>query len=150
MKRILITGMSGAGKSTVVRELISMGFHAVDSDYGYVRVDDEGYQMWDEAAVRRLLDDPVADALYFAGCEENMVDFLPDFDSIVLLTAPAEVFLERVKTRDNNPFGKLETDVDRITFDIEHIEPRLKNIADVEIRTDEDLELVIAQLLLLT
>ena len=142
--------MSGSGKSTVIRELISMGFHAVDSDYGYVRVDDEGYQMWDESSVRRLLDDEVADVLYFAGCEENMVDFLSDFDSIVLLTAPSDVLIERVKTRENNPFGHKPADLERISFDIEHIEPRLKNIADVEIRTDEDLELVMAQLLLLT
>lgn len=106
--------------------------------------------MWDETSVRRLLDDAVADVLYFAGCEENMVDFLSDFDSIVLLTAPAEVLIERVKTRANNPFGQKSEDLERITFDIQHIEPRLKSIADVEIRTDEDLELVVTQLLLLT
>lgn len=35
MRRILITGMSGTGKSTVIEHLGSMGFKAVDLDDGY-------------------------------------------------------------------------------------------------------------------
>lgn len=32
MKRVLITGMSGTGKSAVIRELAARGFRAVDID----------------------------------------------------------------------------------------------------------------------
>lgn len=32
MKRILLTGMSGTGKSTVIRELAARGYKAVDAD----------------------------------------------------------------------------------------------------------------------
>jgi len=32
MKRVLLTGMSGTGKSTVVAELVGLGFKAVDLD----------------------------------------------------------------------------------------------------------------------
>ena len=36
MKRVLITGMSGTGKSTVIAELAARGYRAVDTDYdGY-------------------------------------------------------------------------------------------------------------------
>lgn len=150
MKRVLITGMSGSGKSTVIRELRAMGFHAEDADAGFVVVDDEGFQVWDEVKVSRLLEDEAADILFFAGCEENMVDFLPKFDSIVLLSAPKEVLLRRVAERINNPFGKKPEERERIEFDIEHIEPRLRAVADVEINTDDDLELVLHQVLLLT
>ena len=34
MKRVLITGMSGTGKSTVISELAARGYRAVDADYG--------------------------------------------------------------------------------------------------------------------
>jgi nicotinamide riboside kinase len=34
VKRVLITGMSGAGKSSLVDELAARGHRAVDTDYG--------------------------------------------------------------------------------------------------------------------
>jgi predicted ATPase len=34
VKRVLLTGMSGTGKSTVVRELAARGYKAVDADEG--------------------------------------------------------------------------------------------------------------------
>jgi dephospho-CoA kinase len=35
VKRVLLTGMSGAGKSSVVRELAALGYKAVDTDDGW-------------------------------------------------------------------------------------------------------------------
>jgi energy-coupling factor transporter ATP-binding protein EcfA2 len=32
MKRILLTGMSGTGKSSVIRELAGLGYKAIDAD----------------------------------------------------------------------------------------------------------------------
>ena len=34
MKRVLITGMSGAGKTSLLDELAARGYQAVDTDYG--------------------------------------------------------------------------------------------------------------------
>lgn len=150
MKRVLITGMSGTGKSTVIRRLQAMGFHAADADEGFVRTDADGFQQWDEVAVDRLLADDRADILFFAGCEENMVHYLSSFDCIVLLSTPRDVLLQRIEQRTNNPFGKSPLERERIVFDLEHIEPRLRQIANFEINTNDDLELVIEQILLLT
>lgn len=150
MKRVLITGMSGSGKSTVIRELRAMGFHAEDADAGFAVVDDEGFQLWDEPKVTALLDAETTDLLFFAGCEENMVDFLDRFDAIVLLSAPRGVLLERVAQRADNPFGKAAPERERIEFDIAQIEPRLRTLCDIEINTNDDLELVIHQILLMT
>ena len=34
MKRVLVTGMSGAGKSSLLDELAARGHRTVDTDYG--------------------------------------------------------------------------------------------------------------------
>ncbi len=36
VKRVLVTGMSGTGKSNVVRELVARGYRAVDTDDRWV------------------------------------------------------------------------------------------------------------------
>jgi len=71
MKRILLTGMSGTGKSSVVRELVARGYKAVDTDDGWVEPLPDGRQQWRSDAIQKLLDTEDTDALFIAGCEEN-------------------------------------------------------------------------------
>jgi len=52
MARTLITGMSGAGKSTVLTELARRGHQTVDTDYGGW-VTAQG--LWDEVRMTALL-----------------------------------------------------------------------------------------------
>ena len=43
MKRVLFTGMSGVGKSTVAERLTELGYKAVDTDHdGFSVVDERG------------------------------------------------------------------------------------------------------------
>ena len=71
MKRILLTGMSGTGKSSVVRELRRRGYKAVDTDYGFCEVQPDGRQRWHEDAIEELLATEDAEVLFVAGCDEN-------------------------------------------------------------------------------
>jgi hypothetical protein len=71
MKRVLLTGMSGTGKSSVVRELLARGYKAVDTDDGWSEPQPDGRQMWRENAIQALLAAEDADVLFVAGCEEN-------------------------------------------------------------------------------
>lgn len=126
--------MSGTGKSSVVRELVARGYKAVDIDDGWTEPQPDGHLMWREDAVQTLLTTEDADVLFVAGCEENQVRFHPQFDHIVLLSAPLETLVGRIATRTNNPFGKDPEELRRILDDVETVEPLLRRVADHEVR----------------
>jgi dephospho-CoA kinase len=147
VKRVLITGMSATGKSSVVRELRARGYKAVDTDEGLAEPLPDGRQRWREDAVRSLLATEDADLLFVAGCEENQAQFHPQFDHIVLLSAPAETLVERLATRTTNSYGKDPEELRRFLEDVEHVEPRLRGVADHEVGTTAPLDEVVATVL---
>jgi dephospho-CoA kinase len=54
--RILVTGMSGTGKSSALAELARRGFRTVDTDeYGWTAEDPDGGRWWDEKRIQQLL-----------------------------------------------------------------------------------------------
>lgn len=147
MRRVLLTGMSGSGKSTVVAELVARGHKAVDADDGYCEVLPDGRQRWREDAVERLLDTEDAPALFLAGCEENQVRFHPRFDVIVLLTAPLAMLVERLDSRSNNPFGRAPEERARFLDDVAEVEPMLRGVADHVVDTGAPVPDVVATVL---
>ena len=58
MKRVLLTGMSGTGKSTVIARLGELGYKVVDSDYGGFTVEvDSGTgreRLWREDRIQEV------------------------------------------------------------------------------------------------
>ncbi|WP_202619059.1 AAA family ATPase [Ornithinimicrobium cavernae] len=146
--RILLTGMSAVGKSTLVGLLRSRGHCAVDLDEGYTTesIGQPGEVLWLEDRVQDLLDGP-QDVLFVAGCASNQGRFRDDFDHIVLLSAPPEVIRQRLRTRDTNPFGKTPEQEDRVLTDLAEVEPLLRAVADTEIVTTDGPERALEQLL---
>jgi dephospho-CoA kinase len=122
MKRILLTGMSGTGKSSVIRALADLGYKAIDTDDGWCEQLPDGRQRWREDAITALLATEDADALFLAGWEENQVRFHPQFDHIILLSAPIKTMLQRLGARTSNPYGKAPGDLDRVISDTQKIE----------------------------
>ncbi|HEY8028182.1 MAG TPA: AAA family ATPase [Gaiellaceae bacterium] len=147
MKRVLLTGMSGTGKSSVVRELVARGYKAVDTDDGWCELQPDGLQLWREDAIEALLAAEDADVLFVAGCEENQVKFQPRFDCIVLLSAPIETLMDRVATRTNNSYGKSPEELRRFIDDVETVEPLLRRVATHEVRTTAPLDDVVSTIL---
>ena len=147
MKRVLLTGMSGTGKSSVVRELVARGYKAVDTDDGWCEPLPDGRQQWREDAIEGLLDTEDADVLFVAGCEENQVAFHPRFDQIILLSAPIETVLERLSTRTSNPFGKSAEERQRVLDDTAAVEPLLRGVADHEVVTSAPVDEVVSTVL---
>jgi dephospho-CoA kinase len=146
---VLVTGMSGTGKSAALAELARRGHRVVDTDYGgyaeEVPSSEEGgwEQLWREDRIAALLDQHDEGVLFLSGCVANQGKFYPRFDAVVLLSAPVDVILERVVTRDTNNFGKSERERRRILHDLATYEPRLRAGATAEIDTRAPLDEVV-------
>lgn len=164
MKCVLLTGMSGTGKSTLIGELAARGYKAVDLDTDewseWVDVAFVGDPtspespvepgrdwVWREDRVHDLLSTEDADVLFVGGCAENMGTFRARFDHIVLLSAPATVIVERLATRTTNPYGKRAEEVARVLGLLHTIEPLLRRIAGHDVDTCAPLDQVVAQVL---
>jgi shikimate kinase len=139
--------MSGTGKTTVIRALAARGFKAIDTDDGWCEPLPDGRQQWRADAIAALLATEDAPVLFVAGCEDNQVQFHPQFDHIVLLSAPADVLAGRRAARTGNPYGKTPGDMDRILADLQAVEPLLRRVADHEIRTTMPPEEVVMAIL---
>jgi shikimate kinase len=151
--------MSGTGKSTVIMELAARGYKAVDTDYDglseLVSVpDDEPTGLdpgqdwvWREDRIQDLLSAGDTDVLFVSGCAPNQGKFYPQFDHIVLLTAPAHVIVERLATRTNNPYGKRPEEVARVLGLLQTVEPMLRRGAGHVIDTSGPLDQVVAKVL---
>lgn len=128
MARVLITGMSGTGKSTVLRELARRGHRVLDTDdVGWVLPDGR----WDEPRMRSFLD--AQDSVVVSGCVDNQGHFYPAFRAVVLLSAPLPVLLERVAARRDNPYGKTAAQQDEIRRHLVEVEPLLRAGATLEL-----------------
>jgi broad-specificity NMP kinase len=137
---VLVTGMSGTGKSAALAELARRGHRVVDTDYGAYseEVPSEvggSEQLWREDRIEALLDGCDDGVLFISGCVSNQGKFYPRLDAVVLLTAPANVILERVTRRESNAFGKRDDERDRILYDLATVEPLLRAGATAEIDT---------------
>jgi shikimate kinase len=128
MARVLVTGMSGVGKSTILDELRRRGHLAVDTDY-------DGWDLpdgtWDVRRMDRML--AGHHEVIVSGTVENQGRFYDRFEHVVLLSAPLEVLFERVSTRTNNPYGKTIEQWAEIAGYVQTVEPLLRRGATLEL-----------------
>jgi dephospho-CoA kinase len=127
MARVLLTGMSGAGKTTVLDELRRRGFVTIDTDYGGWVLPDG---TWDEPRMGELL--ARHDDLIVSGTVENQGRFYDRFHHVVLLSAPLEVLLQRVRNRAN-PYGRTPAQRAQIAEYVRTVEPLLRRGATIEL-----------------
>ncbi len=156
MSRILVTGMAGTGKSSVLDELRRLGYRVVDTgDPGwsgyrpYAEPLDElhrGEWLWVEERIAQLLDSDDDPSLFVVACVRNQSDFYDRFDAVVLLSAPADVLLDRVASRTTNDYGKLPLDRAEILADLVEVEPLLRAGCTHELDATRPLDEVVADL----
>jgi dephospho-CoA kinase len=148
MRRILLTGMSGTGKSTALAELARRGFKVVDTDergWSEWSEADGGY-VWREDHIARLLAEEGGPTLYVSGTVSNQGRFYPRFDAIVLLSAPADVLLDRIAARTTNDYGKNSEDRALIPQHLDEVEPLLRATCTHEIDATQPVEVIVDRL----
>lgn len=140
--------MSGTGKSTAIAELAARGYKAYDMDEAdRSTFADDGDWIWREDAVTELLADENGDLMFICGAASNQGRFYPQFDAVILLSAPQEVMLRRLASRTTNSFGKRPEELAKILADTAEYEPRLRQRATHEIVTTAPVEDVVTEIL---
>lgn len=166
MKRVLLTGMSGTGKSTLIGVLAKRGYKAVDLDTDEWSEwaplsDDDPFDapiaaesvwrhrdwVWREDRVARLLTMEDSDILFVAGTASNQGKFHQHFDHIILLSASISVLLERLSSRTTNTYGKDPSERARVLQHVETVEPLLRRVASLEVDTSAALGQVVKTVL---
>ena len=147
MRRVLVTGMSGTGKSTALAELGKRGFEVVDTDEpGWTEWSDEDGYVWREERIAELLARDREGPLYVSGTVSNQGRFYPQFDVVVLLSAPAEVLLDRLERRTTNDYGKSAEQRALILEHLEQVEPLLRETCTHELDATLPPDVVAAEL----
>jgi AAA domain len=155
MSRILVTGISGTGKSSALAELDRRGYRVVDTDdpgwreYREYEFPDElhrGEWLWVEERITELLDSDDGRSLFVQGCVRNQSKFYERFNAVVLLSAPADVILDRVARRTTNDYGKTPLERAMILDDLANVEPLLREGCTHELDASRPLADVITDL----
>src|SRR5262249_48880950 len=146
---VLVTGMSGTGKSSALEVLARHGHQTVDTDDpGWIvdtRTPAGPEPLSHLEKLRALLDRHRIGWLFIAGCVANQRALYDRSDAVALLSAPIDVLLDRVADRAN-PFGSTAGDRAKIASDVSVYEPLLRAGADHEIVTTTPIAEVVSAL----
>ena len=118
VRKILVTGMSGVGKSTALAALGRLGFHVVDTD-------SPDWSEWSPSA------------------DDRAGEWLWREDRIAELLAADEVILDRIGRRTTNDYGKAPAERALVLHHLESVEPRLRATCTHEIDAGRPLEEVV-------
>ena len=156
MSRVLVTGMSGTGKSSALAELGRGGYRVVDTgEPGWCEYREDvesseelhrGEWLWVEERITGLLDSNDARSLFVEGCVRNQSKFYDRFEAVVLLSAPADVILDRVARRTTNNYGKTPLERAMILDDLARVEPLLREGCTHELDASRPLADIVADL----
>lgn len=152
--KILLTGISGTGKTTVLAELQKHGYVVIDLDatgmcrwknketgeiteYGLTGRDHEWLTRhgWycDIDTLKKLLSCIREDKdVFVAGCSENIEGVAKEFDKVFVLNTEDSVIRNRLNKRSNNHFAKKEEEQDFVLDQSRYLMSKLKDFTEVD------------------
>jgi hypothetical protein len=77
----------------------------------------------------------------------NQSKFYDRFDAVVLLSAPADVIIDRIARRTTNDYGKTRSERAMIIADLIEVEPLLREDCTHELDASRPLEEVVTDLI---
>ena len=116
LRNYLVEGVSGAGKSSVCRELQRRGYAAIngDTELAYQGDPDTGeplagttheHHIWDVDRVRALIADQDEEMTFFCGGSRNFSKFVGLFDGVFVLQIDVDTLNRRLADRSEDEWG---------------------------------------------
>jgi dephospho-CoA kinase len=167
-KSILITGISGSGKTAVSSALREKGYFSYDIDdipRLFTMFDKRTNQLltnqdnsnieqvmnmsWicNVERLQHLMSEEKNDIAFYCGNAENLTEITPFFDIVILLKADDEIIRKRLSSRISNDFGKTTEIQDWILNSKEEWENASKRMGAIVIDTNKDINQVITEIL---
>lgn len=157
-KSILITGVSGSGKSEISRQLKALGYETYDMDsiedlcvmvdkkMGLPTPYDNGndlekiqkmYWLYKKDRLADFIANQKNDTAFYSGFPNNLQEILPLFTKVILLTASPSNIRKRLVARTDNGFGKSVEVQDHILRGKEKLERELLEKGAIAVSADE-------------
>ena len=170
MPLIYITGNSGAGKSSIRKELQRRGYEAHDTD-------DDGITAWVHKATNKLVERPENESartkewydqhewkmsrqkveefaasakdklIFLCGSPSNADDMLDLYDKVVCLVVDKDTLKNRIASRTDHDFGKAPDELESILGWHDAFQDRYKDQGAVMIDATQSLEAVVNEIL---
>ena len=160
MKKIYITGVSGVGKTSILKELKKKKFYTIDID------STPELCQWQNKKTRKknsniakstnwlnthvwicnikklksLLNKKNQKVIITAGITSNQNEYLDLFDTIFLLQAKEKTLLHRISIRTEHDFGKTQIEQKHILGSYKEFEKQLIKKGAIPINTEDSIE----------
>lgn len=170
--KVLITGTSGTGKSTVGAELKERGFDVIETDqdvfnhlsiaYWVSRVTGEGANMpwpppenwhnendwmWRVDVLNQRLESSNNSIVFACGDSRNKEEAYPLFDKVIVLNTGDDVLRERIQARADNYFGKSDAEFAWIVDQNKTIVNEVSQVGGITINANQSLNKVVDDIL---